>query len=410
MDGNSAPGSRRSAASSSREKRVGRPFIDFAAGAEIVRAVLRHPSPKRLGVLATYVGMYSTGRGLSLACQAMDELVDRGWREQAVKEPVFIFANPRSGTTLLHRLMSFDEEHFVGPLLYETVFPSSALIRGIRALSSLDESIPGKPLHRAVDALNAALVGDTWDGIHKLGLDQPEEDEPSFVYNMHTPTAMLMVPHVEEIVSRFWFDELPRDLRERCMDAYEGVLKRVIHAHGGNKRFLNKNVFFAPRVRSVAERFPDARFIYLVRHPYDAMPSFLNMFTSAWRFHSPELASDPVLLRRLAQVGFDYYRVSMRLMDDLPKERFRVVRYDDLIADPKRTIQDVYDWLDLPITEAFEAELDFALDAQRSYESQHDYSLEAFGLSRAEVYRELREVFDRFGFKRDVAHATSARV
>jgi hypothetical protein len=399
MDGSYVSRLRR-AAGPLRKKGVGRPFVDVGAALEIISGVLRHPSPRRLSVLATYMGIWSAGRGLALGFQGLDELIDRGWRNQPVEAPVFIFANPRSGTTLLHRLMSFDEQHWVAPLLYETVFPSSSLIRSVVSLAEVDEKIPGRPLHRFVDGLNAVLVGDTWDGIHKLGLDQPEEDEPSFVYGMHTPTAMLMVPHVDEISSRFWFDELPETVRKPFMDAYEGVLKRVIHAHGGRRRFLNKNVFFAPRVRSVAERFPDARFIYMVRHPYEAMPSFLNMFTSAWRFHSPELANDPVLVRRLAQVGFDYYRAGLELMQDLPRERFRVVRYDDLVANPKRTVQSIYGWLDLPITSEFEDKLDEALAAQRAYESQHDYSLEGFGLTRDEVYEELREVFDRFGFER----------
>lgn len=383
-----------------RREGVARPFVDVGAAGEILRAVARHASPKRLGVLATYAAMWSTGRSISLGFQALDELVDPAWREQPVDAPVFIFANPRSGTTLLHRLMSFDDANFLAPLLYETVFPSSTLIRNVRALADRDERIPGRPLHRLVAGINRALVGDIWDGIHKIGLDEPEEDEPSFVYGMHTPTAMLMVPHVEEIASRFFFDELPEPTRKAFMDAYEGVLKRVLHAHGGQKRFLNKNVFFAPRVRSVAERFPNARFIYLVRHPYDAMPSFLNMFTSAWRFHSPELANDPVLLRRLAKVGYDYYRVSLGVLRSMPNDRIRVVRYDELVANPKRTVQQLYSWLDVPITPAFDKRLDDALAAQRGYESQHDYSLEGFGLSRDEVYEELKDVFEHFDFSR----------
>ncbi len=381
-------------------RRLGRPFVDAGAAGEIVSAVLRHASPKRLAVLATYSAMWSTGRGLALAFQAVDELIDRRWRDQPVEAPVFIFATPRSGTTLLHRLMAYDTDHWVGPLLYETVFPSSSLIRTIESLGEVDARVPGRPLHRLVDAVNAVLVGDTWDGIHKLGLDQPEEDEPSFVYAMHTPTAMLMVPHIDEIASRFWFDEQPEQVRERFMDAYEGVLKRILHAHGGRRRYLNKNVFFAPRVRSMARRFPDARFVYVVRNPYEALPSFLNMFTSAWRFHSPEIASDPELVGRLARVGYDYYRRSLELMDELPASRIRTVRYEELVQDPKHAVQSLYAWLGLPISETFRGRLDAALAAQRAYESQHEYSLESFGLTREQVYAELEPVFTRFGYAR----------
>lgn len=390
-------------------RHVGRPFVDGAAALEIVQSIFRHKTPRRLGTLATYATMWSVGRGLSLLCQAADEVVDRSWRQQPVEQPVFIFANPRSGTTLLHRLMSYDTDHFVGPLLYETVFPSIALIRGIHELSELDESLPGRPFHKLVGGLNAILVGDTWDGIHKLGLDQPEEDEPSFVYGIHTPTAMLLVPHVEEISSRFWFDELPASVRERFMDAYEGTLKRILRAHGGKKRYLNKNVFFTPRIRSMAERFPDARFIYLVRDPCEAMPSFMNMFTSAWRFHSPELANDPELLSRLAQVGYDYYRRALELIDELPQDRLLVVRYEDLVRNPKKTVESVHAWLGVPISPEFEEKLDEALASQRSYESQRDYSLSSFGLTREQVHAELAPVFARFGYAAPTANSSAER-
>lgn len=377
---------------------LGRPFVDGAAALEIVRAMLRHRTPRRLGVLATYAAMWSAGRGLSLAFQLADELVDPSWREQPVRAPVFIFASPRSGTTLLHRLASYDTEHFVGPLLYETVFPSVALIRAIEALGELDSRLPVHPLRRLVDGLNAVLVGDTWDGFHKLGLDQPEEDEPSFVYAFHTPTAMLMVPHIEEISSRFAFDELPESVREGFLDSYEGVLKRILRAHGGDKRYLNKNVFFTPRVRSMAKRFPDARFVYLVRDPYEAMPSFMNMFTSAWRFHSPELANDPERLQKLAEVGYEYYRRALRLCDELSPDVLHVIRYEDLVADPKKTVEALYEWLGVPVLPAFEARLDEALASQRAYESQRDYTLATFGMTRDEVYDALRPVFERFGY------------
>lgn len=385
----------------SARRATGRPFVDLGAAKEIAASILRHRTPRRLSVLGTYAAMWSVGRFSSLGLQGLDELLYPEWHEQDVKAPVFIFANPRSGTTLLHRLLSFDEANWVGPRLYETVWPSVTLIRGIGALGRIDEKLPGRPLRRVVDALNALLVGDKWDGVHHLGVDQPEEDEPAFVYGMLTPTAMLMVPHVEELMSRFDFDALPESTRHRFMDSYEGMLQRILFAHGGERRYLNKNVFFTPRIRSMAERFPDARFVYLVRNPYEVMPSFLNMFYRAWSFHSPEIARDSELVEKLAEIGFAYYRMGMRLLDEMPRERFYVIRYDDLVVDPKATVENLYEWLGLSIEPGFEARLDEALAAQQRYESPRDCTLESFGFTPERIRAELADVFERFGFDQE---------
>jgi len=390
-----------SAKSSAPKRRsTARPFVDMAAAKQIARAVFRHPTPRRLSVLATYAAMWSVGRGSSLALQLVDEVAFPEWRTQKVEAPVFIFANPRSGTTMLHRLLSFDETNWVGPKLYETVWPSVTLLRSVSALSALDERIPGRPFSRLVDGFNALFVGDKWDGVHALGIDQPEEDEPSFVYGMHTPTTMLMVPHVEELLESFHFDSLPESTRHGFMDSYEGVLQRLVFARGGERRFLNKNVFFAPRVRSMAERFPDARFVYLVRHPYEAMPSFLNMFFRAWAFHSPEVPQDGELVAKLAEVGYEYYRLGLRLLETMPRDRLHLVRYDELVEDPKATVLDLYRWLDVDVSPDFERKLDDALAAQRMHESVRDYTLESFGLTKDSVYEALSDVFERFDFER----------
>src|ERR1041385_1528928 len=53
------------------------------------------------------------GRGL-------DHLFFPEFKRQPVREPVFIVAPPRSGTTLTQKLMSLDQDRFVYNALYQT--------------------------------------------------------------------------------------------------------------------------------------------------------------------------------------------------------------------------------------------------------------------------------------------------
>ncbi|MDH3843584.1 MAG: sulfotransferase, partial [Myxococcales bacterium] len=174
--------------------------------------------------------------------------------------------------------------------------------------------------------------------------------------------------------------------------------KRHVYEAGG-KRFLNKNVFFAPSVRSMYERFPDAAFVYLIRNPIDGLPSFLNMFYQAWKAHSPSIRPDGEEIEALKQLGYDYYRYALERRREIPKDQFIVIRYEDLVQDPKSTILGLYGRLGMPVSERFEAKLDEAVKVHRDWESSRDFELDFFGVTPEEVYSELRDVFEEFGYE-----------
>jgi hypothetical protein len=374
--------------------------LDRVAFRELIQSTMDHLSPRRAFAVGLYTPIWATFRHAMNLALRLDRHLLPELEAQKVEAPVFIFANPRSGTTLLHRLMSLDEEHFVSMRLFETIFPSAVLQKAFSKLGEVDRDHLGGRLGRFVDWVDGHTFRNRWEDVHKMGLREPEEDECLFVYNLQTPTSMLLVPFVDEVKSHLWFDQLPAEVRGPFMDYYEGALKRLLFARGEGRRYLNKNVFFTARIRTMYERFPDAKFLYLARHPYEVMPSFLNMFHAAWRTHSPEIAKDSPEVKALAQVGYDYYRYAMMCRDLLPAENFRVVRYDDLIESPRSTVESIYEWMGLPITDAFRARLDEATSAQRTYERPIEHSLEEWGLTREEVYRELEPVFEELGFAR----------
>ena len=148
------------------------------------------------------------------------------------------------------------------------------------------------------------------------------------------------------------------------------------------------------------ERFPDARFIYIVRHPYEALPSWLNMFYEKWISHSPELEHDSPQAKTLAQMSFAFYRYVLEVRKQIPEEQLHFVRYADLVRDPRGVVEQVYDWLGLELTPEYRAVLEQATSKQRAYKSKHRYSLAQFGLSEDDIYEELEDVFEAFGFER----------
>lgn len=363
---------------------------------ELFRVARRELTPRRAAVWA---GFYTAFSGVSASLRGarrLDDMLYPEWRDQKVEKPVFIFANGRSGTTMLHRLMSYDEESFAPFMLYQSLFNSVALQRAIQFVARHDRKFLGIP-HKVVDLINDTFF-DGWQGIHKMGIDEPEEDETTFALRWDTPTTVFLVPFIEAVRNIMYFDELPKAERDACMDVYEETLKRHLFSVGPDKAFLNKNIFHTPRIKSMLERFPDARFIYLVRHPYESVPSFLNLIYTGWGTHSPEIPPDSPLVQDLLEFPYEYYRIAKELTEHVPSEQLIVLRYEDLVADIPGTVERVYDHFGMDVSEAFRAKVEQAADKQRRYNSTHDYSLERFGLNKKAIYEKLRWLFDEFGY------------
>ena len=371
-------------------------YINKRGLREIGKVLFKKPTVGRLITTAWVAPIFLGLRQSASVFQRLDEVLHPEYRDQPVEKPVFVFANPRSGTTLAHRLISMDDEVFTTVKLYQTIFPAVTATRTFKKLVELSETRVGSVLRRAYDFFNAPLES-RWEGVHHISLDQAEEDVCSLLWNLSSPTSGLLFPFMDELPSQTWIDRRSPEEREEFLASYENTIKRHVYEAGG-KRFLNKNVFFSTRVRSVHEKFPDAVFVYLVRNPHECLPSFLNMFYRAWTAHSPNIQPDGEEIQALKRLGYDYYRYALECRKDIPEDQFITIRYEDLVENPKRTILGLYGRLGMPVSEAFEAKLDEAQAAQRDYESPRTVDLEFFGVSREEVSTELREVFEAFGY------------
>jgi len=371
-------------------------YINKRGLREIGKVLFKKPTVGRLVTTAWVAPIVLALRQTAVAFRALDELVCPEYRDQKVERPVFVFANPRSGTTLTHRLISMDDEVFTTVKLYQTIFPAVTATRMFKRLIALAETRAGSVLERAYDFFNAPLES-RWQGVHHMSLGQAEEDVCTLLWNLTSPATGLLFPFIEDMPSQTWVDRQPPEERRAFLESYENTIKRHVFEAGG-KRFLNKNVFFSTRVRSVYEKFPDAVFVYLVRDPHDCLPSFLNMFYQAWKAHSPSIRPDGEEIQALKRLGYDYYRYALECRREIPEEQFIVLRYEDLIRDPKKTILGLYGRLGMPVSDTFEAKLDEAVRAHREYESPRNFELDFFGISREEVSEELREVFEEFGY------------
>lgn len=332
------------------------------------------------------------------AMRGLDLITARRFRRVEVKEPVFVISNPRSGTTFLHRLLCLDEERFTWLKLWQTIVPSVSGYRVIGALAKIDPWL-GRPLGRMLGLVERLAFGG-WDGVHNMGFRAAEEEEAWFTYTWVTAANMMFFPDPDALDYLSFLDDMPPAVRRRVMAFHRANVQRHLFAAGDGRQFLSKNVFMSGRVESVLETYPDARIIQIVRHPYEALPSFCSMFTMPWGVHSPEIAKDSDTARYWARLGARFYQRLLELSREMPPDRFCTVRYDHLLDDPVGTVETIYAQMGWEMSDAHRARLEAdAARRTKNYQSKHSYSLEEYGLTKDWIRDELGEVMDAWGFE-----------
>lgn len=374
-------------------------FVDQPTLRAVARRTLSASQPdiRRMGYAVGLLAAHRLVYGGVRLGRALDNILFPDYRARQVDQPVFIVAAPRSGTTFLHRLMALDER-FAHLKLYHTILPSVSIIRLIHALERLDKRLGG-PLKWAVSKLEQHAF-DGWDGIHHLGFARAEEDEGLFVLTLLSPGLYLLVHEIDEFRGAGYVDELPDVVRDRLVEYLRDSIKRIFEGERTQARLLDKSVLMAGRLDTMRTAFPDARFIHLVRHPYQSIPSFVSMFRAAWNAVSPSLPEDGPPSRRLAMLAIEYYQRMHRARSELGPAQMTTVRFDELVGEPEATLERIYAWLDQPLTDAHRGRVRRELARPSAHESSHEYSLAQFGLTKDFIASNLAEVFDAYDFER----------
>lgn len=342
---------------------------------------------------ATLVGM------LNRVGERVDDVLYPDVRDVPLGKPVYIVAAPRSGTTFLHRMMSLDPQ-FTALKLYESFFPTVSGHKLAHRVATVNGRV-GAFMDGLRSRLDSNYFG-AWEGLHDTGLSQNEEDEAWWALAYATPAIWLVLPFPEKFEHLRFVDRLPEEKRAKLVRYYRSCVQRHLYNHPG-KTLLAKNVLLPGRFEIVTAAIPDARFVHVLRHPYEAIPSTLSLFTVPWRWHSPNIAPDGPQVRALAQLTIDYYRFLHQKTvesEERGDQRFFCVHYRDLLADPQKHVFGIYERFGLDMTPEVREVLTQRCAEQRRFKSEHRYSLAQFGLTKDFVYNELRELFEYYGFER----------
>ena len=299
--------------------------------------------------------------------------------------PIFIIGHWRAGTTHLHLLLARDPQ--LGYIqMFQTLAPGFFLTgRG------LIRKVVGYWLEKGHPTRFIDNV--------PLRISAPQEEE--FALANMTPQCFLHIfsfpRQAAEIFARTTLFQgiSPAELDEWSACYLEILRKAALHS--GGKQLLLKNCAHTGRIRVLLKLFPDARFIHLVRNPYD-------LFMSTQRLWHVVLSKSQ--LQKIDAAEIDrfilqfYPQLMQQYLNDrvlIPPGRLVEVRFEDLEADPLAEARRIYQALDLPNYAAAEPAFQTYLASVADYSKNH-YHLTAEIIEQ--VNRHWSIAFDVWGYTR----------
>lgn len=294
-------------------------------------------------------------------------------------EPVFIIGLPRTGSTVLHLLMSQDSAHRTIPY-WESFDPIPPVNKPDRRPQKVEKML---------DQL--ANLAPDYHAIHPMEANMTEECVALFMNEMRTLQFDIQY-HIPGYVS--WL--LAQDA-QIAYQFYLRQLKIIQHFRPAGQRFILKDPTHTVHLSTVLEVFPKAKIIFTHRDPVKTISSICSLYAHTRAIFSDEV--DPFDIGTEIQQGYwpDAITSSQLIRAQLPKEQYADICQADLARDPMGTMQSLYQQLGFEFDETVQAAMQAFLDKDVAKHSKaHHYSPEGFGLSADSLREQFADYIEAF--------------
>lgn len=306
--------------------------------------------------------------------------------DEKIKDTVAIVGFARTGTTMLQRCLAADKR-FYAPLWYEVRFPAP--------FPGWDFNGPD-PRIAAGKAEVAAVLEAQPDlaAIHPWDATAADEEimllEHAFYSTM--PEVWCYLPSYQRWQEAN--DNTPGyEYLKQVLQFLQWQKKRK--GHKGGQRWVLKTPHHLHFLDTLLKVFPDTKIIQTHRDPQETIPSLCSMIYNMWAMGRDE--TDPHLVGH--QFGIKWANSMRRTMAvrDQDPTRFMDVWYKDAVTEPVQVVKNVYQFLDMPFSDADEANLQQHLQAnKREHRPAHRYSPEQFGFNTDWFQENFSEYRARF--------------
>jgi hypothetical protein len=293
-------------------------------------------------------------------------------------DPIFVIGHWRTGTTLLHELLALDPR-LRAPTNYECLVPNHFLLtsRWLKGWSGFT-----LPRVRPMDAMRV-----TWNS--------PQEDEFALC-NSGAPSPYAAIAFPNEgwpSAAVFEIESLPVEEQRRWEERFVRFLKRIVYARAG--RLVLKSPTHTFRLPTLLRLFPRAKFINMCRNPLAVFSSTVKLWRSLFEAYG---------YQKPTYEGLEEWVIETFARMDSRLEATRAlvqaggivdVRYEDLLADPWRKLEEIYEGLSL-------GEFGKVAGAVKEYLAERaDYVPNRYELDErwaAQIRERWRAYFERYAY------------
>jgi Sulfotransferase family len=306
--------------------------------------------------------------------------------DEVIESPMFVTGEPRSGTTLMHALMSVDP-HARALRFWEVMYPSPP---PVLAGSGDDRRARADADWREINAkMPKWLHSHPYNDM--LGDGLPEDERTwAFDFRVMTPTAWWRVP-MQSLVGGLATDAAAQYRLHKAM------LQQL--QYGRDRKYWVLKGFHGFRLKEMFDTYPDAKMVWLHRDPVQVAASRTMMMADI-----ADGIVGPVDLHAEAKKHLDMTRASIAntmtnpLVDD---PRILHIRYTDFIGDPVATVHRYYTFCGRQLAaDAESAMRDYLANNRGDRYGKFRYSTQLLidiGEDLGALHEEFRPFRERFG-------------
>ena len=305
--------------------------------------------------------------------------------DEEIEAPLFATGEPRSGTTLLHALMSVDP-HARALRFWEVMYPSPP--PGLAGADDARRALADEDWRDILKRLPKWLISHPYNDMLGDGLPECERSW-AFDFRVMTPTAWWRVPMGMNVGG------LPAD-GDAQMRLHKMMLQQC--QFGRPKRYWVLKGFHGPRLAELFDTYPDAHLIWVHRDPVQVIASRIALVGELieglagcvdWKEQSK-------IHLEASRAGFASTMANPLVRDP----RIYHVRYTDFVADPVGTIRGFYRYAGKAFPPGTEAAMREYLQQNRGDRyGKFKYSTDLIDADIDQLNKEFAPFRERFGLE-----------
>ncbi|MCP5007524.1 MAG: sulfotransferase [Planctomycetes bacterium] len=301
--------------------------------------------------------------------------------QEQIRRPLFIVSLPRTGTTLLHRLLSQDQVNRA-LLSWEAVYPAPAPEPDARDTDSRISRMTKQI--RMIQRMLPDLAS-----MHDFQANSPDECFPllenSFMSNSFDTLADA-TKYLE------WLSKQDRVLSYR----YYRLQLQILQSRIPTERWILKSPYHLSSLDALLSVFPDACLVVTHRHPLKVIPSSCSLAGTLQRMYN-----EHVDLCHIGRKMLDMMSSAVENLNHIggivDSAQLFNVNYKVLVNDPVGTVRQIYKYFGYKFDGCFEERMRIWLSENpQNKHGVHRYSLEQFGLDQDLIKRRFAEYCERF--------------